>query len=114
MKLKAVVLFVSLVAGLAGCGGPQTPPPAAPSELRGAPMGGGFHLYWKDNSEDEDEFVVESRVDEGAFTELASVPFNTTQYMVSSGQQGRRYSFRVVARGAADSSSPSNEITWTP
>lgn len=113
-SLKTVLFFASSLAGLAGCGGAQAGALAAPSELRGAPMGSGFHLYWKDNSSDEEEFVVERRVGAEGFTELARVPFNTTQYMVASGQPGQQHTFRVVARSAAGGSSPSNEVSWTP
>ena len=48
LGLLAVTIF-------AGCASDASPP-AAPSDLTVAPLSGGAHITWKDNSSDEDEF----------------------------------------------------------
>ena len=111
--MKRIVSAVGFMLLLGACGGGTTS--SVPSGLSGEKMGTtGFHLTWKDNSTDEQEFVVEQKVDSGAFAELAKVPFNTTQYMVESGQAGKEYKFRVRARLPSGLSDPSNEVMWMP
>ncbi len=107
----AVVVAVGACGGAEGGGTPKTPPP---SGLAGEKMGSGFHLTWKDNSTDEEAFVVEQKVGSGAFSELTRVTFNTTQYHVPSGEPGKMYTFRVVAKTSASVSDPSNEVMWMP
>ncbi|MCI0574468.1 MAG: fibronectin type III domain-containing protein [Myxococcaceae bacterium] len=103
-----------LVAALVACGGSASNAPEAPSSLTGMPMSGGFHLSWADNSNDETEFVVKQKVGEGSFTELTRVPFDTTQYMVESGEAGQHLVFRVMALNAEAKSAASNEVMWMP
>lgn len=104
-------LAVLLLSAACGCGSMSM---SAPSSLSGTAMASGYHLTWKDNSEDEEEFVVERKVDSGAFAEFARVPFNTTQYMVESGEAGKMYRFRIVAVMTQMKSVPSNDVMWMP
>lgn len=107
----AVVILLGISTVGCGAGGDAS---GAPTSLGGTEMGGGFHLTWTDNSTGEDGFVVEQRVGEGSFTELAQVPFDTTQYMVDGGEAGKQHSFRVLAKLPSGMSGPSNEVAWTP
>src|SRR5258706_8297093 len=58
--------------GAAGSGGV-----AAPSNLVAAPLGGGVHLTWIDNSMDEELFEIERQEQGTMFARLDSVPFDT-------------------------------------
>lgn len=111
LRRSVVPLFVLLLSAACGSGSSSI---AAPASLSGTAMGTGYHLTWKDNSEDEEEFVIERKLDSAAFAEFARVPFNTTQYMVESGDSGKMYTFRVVAVMPGMKSAASNEVMWMP
>ena len=104
---------VGLPITIAACGG-GAGSAGVPSELKGEKMGGGFHLSWKDNSNDEEEFLVEQKAGGAAFAEFTRLPFNTTQHMVESGEVGQEYRFRVRAKLPGGLTEPSNEVMWTP
>lgn len=111
------ICVAALLLGGFGCGGPSSMNNSAlqaPSSLAGTAMGTGYHLTWKDNSETEEEFVVERKTGSGSFEELARVPFNTTQYMVENSEAGKMYTFRVMAVAGAEKSGMSNEVMWMP
>ena len=61
MRIAAVLVLVAL-AVVGGCssdeGHSMGTGPTAPSELTAAPLTGGAHLTWKDNSSNEDNFMV--------------------------------------------------------
>ena len=111
MRKLASLIVLALTAS--ACGDDSSSTIAAPSNLAGAMMSGGFHLTWTDNSSDEEEFIVERKPEGGGYVEQARVPFNTTQYMVESNPGGMQQ-FRVVARKGTETSSPSNEVMWMP
>jgi hypothetical protein len=75
-------------------------PPDAPEELEIAAATGGAHLTWADASDDEDEFPIERKGEDGAFEELAAVPFDTTQYHDGTATAGT-WVYRVGARNDA-------------
>lgn len=77
--------------------------PDAPEMLEVAAVTGGAHLTWADGSDDEDEFVVERKDSAGAFAELDSVPFDTTQYHDGTATAGT-WVYRVAARNDAGES----------
>jgi hypothetical protein len=106
--LLAAVWHMGCGGGGAGGGGL-----AAPSNLTAAPMGGGIHLTWKDNSTDEDGFDVERKETQGngAFTALDSVPFDSALYHDAAVNLGSSYTYRVRARRATGYSAYSNEAT---
>ncbi len=106
---SAVVLSIFFA-----CAGPSNSSVGSPSSLNGEAMGAGFHLLWIDNTSDETEFVIEQKVAGTDFQELTRVPFNTTQYMVETGQAGVEHRFRVSANRPSGWSAPSNESVWTP
>lgn len=64
-------LLVSIaITLLSACGGDVTgaSAPAAPTVLAAAPLAGGAHLTWADNSDNETEFMV-MRMQEGVDAE---------------------------------------------
>jgi large repetitive protein len=75
-------------------------PPEAPRELGVAAVTGGAHLTWMDASDDEDEFTIERKGETGAFAELGSVPFDTTQYHDATATTGT-WVYRVAATNDA-------------
>jgi len=86
-----------------------TPTPAPPSGLTAtaAPACLQIKLSWRDNSTNEDGFKIERSVDNITFTEIATVPANTTTYTAQQTQAGLRY-FRVRAYNVNGSSPYSN------
>src|SRR5262245_52809052 len=107
----AVCLAVGCTGASGGGGGP-----AAPTNLTAAPMGGGVHLTWTDNSDDEDGFDIERKVDQGnaAFATLDSVPFDSTIYHDAAVAPGTTYAYRVRAKRATSYSAYSNEAAADP
>ncbi len=117
MKVLPMWLHVTgliTVACVGGCGSPTPAVPAAPSMLAVAPLSGGGHLTWKDNSENEAQFMIERKVGAGTFAVLATVPFNTVAYHDAPLTKGTSYTYRVMAMGADDKTSDySNEVPFT-
>lgn len=72
-------------------------------------------LSWEDNSSDETGFRIERKSSSSEdFTEIATVPANTTRYTDTNvPYQNSIYIYRVIALGAADSS-PSNQAFYEP
>src|SRR5262245_1714211 len=75
---SALALF-----GTLACGGDDTTqppggqgtPPAAPSEMTAMPLAGpAIHVTWKDNTDDEDSFVLERKEGGGQFAPLLPNP----------------------------------------
>ena len=60
------------------------------------------NLAWKDNSSNEDGFVVEQSVNGGSFTQIATVGANVMSYAVTGLSASTSYSFRVEPFNAAD------------
>ena len=81
-----------------------------PSELASATMSNSFLLTWRDNSPSEAVFLIERAVDGGAFTNLAHVPLNTTNYLDASVQVGHAYRYRVCGANITTNSEYSAEI----
>jgi hypothetical protein len=109
---RFVPVCFAVVFGI-GCGGGSGGGAslAAPSNLTAGPLGGGAHLTWKDNSDDEDTFLVERKEAPGVFVELDSVPFDTTLYHDAAVNLGHRYTYRIRAKRGATDSAYSNEAT---
>lgn len=110
--LAASTLAATLA--LVGCASDTTASaPAAPTMLAAAALSGGAHLTWKDNSNNETEFMV-MRMEVGVdadYKTLASVPFNSTQYHDAPLTSGKAYMFKVMAMNDAGETD-SNEITF--
>jgi hypothetical protein len=113
-KARTFTMLAALAMG-GGCGeGDMTPAP--PSDLRVTEVGGGAHLVWKDNSDNEASFMVERKVGDGAFQALATVPFDTTQHHDGPLMRGVTYTYRVMAMpkqgGHSAETKYSNEATF--
>jgi len=92
-----------LGAGLYGCGGDDSTPagggagaPAAPAALTAALLPGpAIHVTWKDNSTDEDSFVLERKVTGGEFSLLTSPTFNAMAHHDADVMPATMYTYRV-------------------
>jgi hypothetical protein len=112
---KIIAVTSSLVAG---CGSGANLP-AAPTELKVEYLGGGGHCTWKDNSDNESQFMIERKPMVGAFAIVGTVPFNTVLYHDAPVTSGMTYVYRIMAmpmqsgHGGEHVGSYSNEATLT-
>lgn len=91
--------------GNGGSGGGSGMAPAAPSITSVAPLGQGLHVIWMDNSDNEDNFVLERHDGSGTFMEVFTLPFDSTQYHdEGSLVSGTTYTYRVGAINASGTS----------
>lgn len=87
--------------------------PTAPSELTAAALQGGAHLTWKDNSDNEESFMLERKqmgVDSD-YKVIATLPFDSVQYHDAPLVSGATYSYKVMAMNGKGESE-SNEVTF--
>ena len=112
--LSVGCFLAAMATGTTGCsdqGAAQSSVPGSPSNLVAAPLGGGVHLTWKDNSMDEESFEIERSEQGTKFAVLDAVPFDTAVYHDANVTLGIAYSYRVRAKLAAGFSSYSNSAT---
>jgi hypothetical protein len=88
--------------GEGGSGGTSSgEAPIAPSNLTVEPLGAGLHVTWTDESDDEDDFVVERKADGGAFAEVITLPFDSTSHHDEGDlASGVMYTYRVGAENS--------------
>ncbi len=98
---------------LVGCADPVDQPPAAPTDLSASLVGGGAHLVWSDNSDNEDQFLIMRKTATTDYAEAGMVPFDTSQFHDAIVVAGTAYTYMITAiNGAGEASS--NEVTFTP
>src|SRR5690606_5874553 len=68
---------------------------------------------WKDNSDNEDKFVIERSVDSAPFAVLGEVETNVSTY-TDEVEVGKDYAYRVRAVNEFGSSDFSNVVTFSP
>lgn len=110
---RTLAVSVLLVGACTGSGGGGAAP-TAPSSLAAAPLSGGAHLTWIDNSNNETQFMVR-RMQIGvdaAMKDLAAVPFNATQYHDTPLTSGKQYMYTVMAMKDEVESAESNQVTF--
>jgi hypothetical protein len=110
----SVIGFITVL-GMVACDGTSAPAiPTAPSTLGAELLSGGAHLTWKDNSSNEDQFMIERKDGSaGTFTTVTSVTFNVAQYHDAPLTSGMTYTYRVAAMNNAGMSPYSNEAPIT-
>lgn len=117
MSPHRVVLAFSLVA-LSACagddshGGGHAAAPAAPTNLAGSVVAGGAHLTWKDNSDNETEFMVMRKEMGGTadFAVVAMPTFDAMTYHDAPLSAGKTYVYTIIAMNESGHSAPSNEV----
>ncbi len=100
--------------GCSESSGTASSDPHAPSSLVAAPLGGGVHLTWTDNSDNEEVFIIERKEQGTAFASLDAVPFNSVLYHDANVILGIEYTYRVRAKLPTSFSAYSNEATVDP
>ncbi len=87
------------------------PPPTAPSSVAlTVASATQIGVRWRDNSSNEDEFIVERKVGTGNFTELTRVT-GTVSITDNNLTPHTSYSYRIIATGEAGTSAPSTAAT---
>jgi hypothetical protein len=87
-----------------GHGGTLASAPLAPSGVTAEPMDGGLHVTWVDESDNEDNFVVERHDGSGDFEEVVVLPFDSTSHHDAPLTSGTPYTYRIGARNQAGTS----------
>jgi plastocyanin len=86
--------------------------PAAPSNLAATGVSDSdIQLTWKDNSNNETAFRIESKTGSSSYSQVASPPANSTGATISGLQAATAYTFRVRAANGSANSAFSNEAT---
>lgn len=85
------------------------PLPAPPGNLTATPQPNGVLLDWRDNSADENHFLVQLRSANGSWNDLAIVPADSTKFIHTGLFPGVAQTYRVAACTGTQCSAPSNE-----
>ncbi|RLD15752.1 MAG: hypothetical protein DRI22_02075 [Caldiserica bacterium] len=89
-------------------------PPAAPTNLTATPASSDtIELSWTDNSDNEDGFRIERKEAGGTYSEIATLPANTTSYTDTGLNPETTYYYRVRAYNSFGTSGYSNEAHAT-
>jgi len=87
--------------------------PSVPTSLTVSPyMFSRLDLFWKDNSHNETGFVIERKVKNGSYAQIATVGTDITKYSDTDAVLDTTYYYRVKATGELDSGY-SNEASGT-
>lgn len=113
MRYAISFVLLGLVTSCGSEHGDAAAPPVAPSNLAVTSVGGGAHLTWQDNSDNEDHFMVMRKPMGGAYDDVATIDFNATQYHDSAVTAGTTYVYQIMAMNSAGETT-SNEVTFTP
>jgi hypothetical protein len=100
MKAIAGIIAIIVLAGATACGGDDDSSATTvnpPSDLKVEPLEGGAHITWKDNSDNESQFMIDRKTASVDWMTIDMVPFNTTQYHDASIVAGMTYTYRVMA-----------------
>jgi hypothetical protein len=91
--------------------------PATPSNASASPSDGNIEIQWDDNSTNETEFRIyratSSGTNIGDYTQIDTVPPDTTMYTDTSVSEATQYYYRVTAYNVNGESPLSNEATAT-
>ena len=89
-------------------------PPAAPDQLAGtASSTNQIDLAWRDNADNEDEYIIERSLDSKGWASAATLAADSTSYSDASLNQATTYYYRVKARNSAGNSPYSNTARAT-
>ena len=124
MKLEHLFKYslYILIASLISCGGGSgtTPDsnegteentvtlPSAPSELKAGKGINGISVSWKDNSDNEDSFIIKRSKNDSSFVVIATLEHDTETYNDSNLNLGSIYGYRVKAINKAGETEYSN------
>lgn len=90
------------------------PPPSAPSALSATTLSvSSVRLNWTDNATNETEFRIEQKDAGGSYSDIGSVPENTTTFTVTGLGASTTTAFRIRARNAGGDSGYTAEVSAT-
>ena len=89
-------------------------PPAATTDLKASILEGGVHLTWKDVAEDEDNYIIENKVEGGEFTLVIELPFDSVTYHDTGVTAATSYTYRVKAVNAGGEAASSEVVVAVP
>lgn len=111
--MRTLVVVLGLLVGACGSDdGGGDGAPAAPEDVTVERLGGGGHVTWTDASDDEDGFTIQRKEGSGAYIDLATVEFDTTQYHDEPLTTGTTYTYMVMSVNA-NGEGHSAEVTYT-
>ena len=112
MRFVPAAMFSLLALGACASDSKTAGVPAAPTMLTAELLSGGAHLTWKDNSDNETQFMIMRKDAAGSadYAQVASPPFNTTTYHDAPLTSGTTYMYMVMSMNDAGESTPSNEV----
>lgn len=111
--MRMLVLALGLSIGACGSdGGGGTEAPTPPEDVTVERLGAGGHVTWTDASDDEDGFTIQRKEGSGAFVDLVTVEFDTTQYHDEPLTAGTTYTYMVMSVNA-NGEGHSAEVTYT-
>jgi hypothetical protein len=115
-NLQGTVLDGLSITPVTGANPPQPPPaaraPAAPTDLRAERVfATQVDLSWRDNSDNEQEFILWRRSGGADFVRIGKVGPNVTRFSDTGLQPLTTYSYLVRAWNPSDASRRSNELT---
>ena len=86
--------------------------PSAPTNLSGTAVSSSeIDLTWSDNSDNEEGFKIERKEEGGSYSEVASLPSDTTTYKDTGLSADTTYYYRIKAFNNKGESNHSNEIS---
>ena len=120
--MKTPAALILLAVALNGCGSDDSDPPPtpsgpkAPSELTAAVLSAGAHLAWKDNSDDEENFMVERQKvgTDADFKTITTLPFDTTSHHDAPLDSGATYKYKIMAMNASGASESNEAMVMIP
>lgn len=86
--------------------------PEPPAELESTLSAFDIHLTWADNSDNEEGFILERKLDGGTFSVLDdTIPQNAESHVDASLLPLHTYTYRIKAWNSVDDSAYSNETS---
>ncbi len=99
--------------GGGGGGGNNTGAVSTPSNLAGSPSANSVNLTWNDNSNNEDEFVIQRATGGSSWATIATLASNTTSYNDTGLTANTQYSYTMYAKNSTNFSGWSSVASVT-
>ncbi len=89
----------------------STSPPESPTSLTATSNDFSIALHWQDNSQEEENYVIERSIDAGEFVSLVVLGADTTSYTDTNLPPGHTYSYQIKAVNSFGDSGFSNQAS---
>lgn len=94
-------------------GQPTLPPNSASNLNLNTPFANQITLNWSDNSDNEDGFFIQRRVQGGNWSTISDLGTNQVSFVDNTVLPGTTYDYRIISYGIGGESGPSNISTIT-